>query len=249
MRLLNVPFTSWGQVMANVREMERPGRLSGQWPPVGNSGLARSQMRSGEGGSDQPPAHCLRVWNPQATARSPVPMSRPSAASTPPAEGGWLRPRARLHRADLLAHVPLEPLCRAKGRHRPVAMLTCWRASSRPSALSPPDLVAVDEIKENPGVAWRLIFPVISSMRFSCLNRGDCLNKSGNASAACQRRSLPPSCTLKCYVSETGDSPMARPSVSPGAKRKPICSGLRNEHLDRHGADRHEQRADLQPSS
>jgi hypothetical protein len=122
--------TLCGQVILGVREMERPGRLSGQWPPVGNSGLSPSQMRSGEGRSDQSPAHRLRVWNPQATARSPVPLSRPSAPSTPPQQGGWLRPRARLHRADLLAHVPLEPLCRAKGCHWPVAMLTCWRASS-----------------------------------------------------------------------------------------------------------------------
>jgi hypothetical protein len=211
--------------------MECPGRLSGQWPPVGNSGLARSQMRSGEGRSDQPPAHRLRVWNPQATARSPVPLSRPSAPSTPPAQGGWLRPRARLHRADLLAHVPLEPLGRAKGRHRPVAMLTCWRASSRPSASST--------------LTW---WPMMESRRTLAWH-GDCSNKSGNASAACQRRSLPPSCTPKCYLNEPGDSPMAKPSVSPGTKRKPICSGLRNDYPERHGADRHAQRVDLNPSS
>jgi hypothetical protein len=177
-----------------------------------------------------------RVWKAQTTARPPVPLSSHSAPST-------------IACARRLAAVPLEPLGRAKRRQRPVAMGTCWRASSRPSALSPPDLVAVDEIKEDSGVALRLIFPVISSMHFPCLKSCDCLNKSGKASAACQWRSLPPSGTLKCYVSEPGDSPMAKPSVSPGTKRKPICSGLRNEHPERHGADRHAQRVDLQLSS
>ena len=88
----------------------------------------------------------------------------------------------------------------------------------------PPDLVAVDEIKEDSSVALRLIFPVISSMRFPCLKRCDCLNKSGKASAACQRRSLRSSGTPKCYVSELGDSPMAKPSVFPGANRTPSAA-------------------------
>jgi hypothetical protein len=80
------------------------------------------------------------------------------------------------------------------------------------------------------GVAWRLIFPVISSMRFSCLKRCDCSNRSGRVSAASQRRSPRRSGTPKCCMSEPGDWPMARPSAFPGAKPKPICSGLRNEH-------------------
>jgi hypothetical protein len=87
-----------------------------------------------------------------------------------------------------------------------------------------PELVPDDGIKENPCVAWRLIFPVISSMLFSCLKRCDCLNRSGKAAATSQRRSLPPSGTPKCYVSGLGDSPMAKPSVSPGAIRTPSAA-------------------------
>ncbi len=35
----------------------------------------------------------------------------------------------------------------------------------------------------------------------------------------------------------------------PWRESNPICSGLRNEHPELHGADRHAQRVDLQPSS